>query len=284
MRNLTVLLTKYFVISNQCSTSYSDDLMSVSCTAVDRAETQINKDMKDNKDKDGQNKTSKGKEPGGNPSDKDEKYMSCEDRECHSPVERRHQQSKNRKCGPSEDGEQRLFKEGQHGPSEGGQSEPSKNLATQVGQRKLLADGEQGRCKGRNESLKQLEQEPSKNGKSKSSRHLGSGEHQPSVDAGRPSEIMKHKLDEEQMSSEKGQHDPSKSEDSESSQGLHSGAGERKASGGQSGSSEVVQKQVSTEVFPKKMKLKKILTRICRFRLPLKAKLFCCYQPSTKDD
>lgn len=252
--------------------------MSVSCTTVDRAETRMNKDTEDNKEKDGHNKSSEGKELGGNPSDKDEKIMSCEDRESRSLVQRRHQQSKNRKSGPSEDEEKRLVKEEQHGPSEGGQSEPSINSPTQSGQRKSLSDGEEGRCEGRKESFKQIEQE------NKSSPHIESGEYQPPVDAGQPSEIMNHELDEEQKSSEEGQHDPPKSGASESSKGLHSGAEERKPSGGKGGSSEVVQKQVSAEVVPKKMKHKKILTRNCKFWLSLKARFYCCYQPPTEDD
>lgn len=259
--------------------------MSVSCSAADGGKTQMNKDVEDNKEKDGQNKSSEGKEPGGNPSGGDDKIMSCEDRECHSPVERRHQQSENRKCVASEDGEKRFFKERQHVPSEGGQSEPSKNLPTQAGQRKSLVDGEHDRWEGRNiESLKQVEEEASKSGKNKSSRHIESEEHKPPVDAGQPSEIMKHELDDEQKSSEKGQHGPPKSGDSEPSQGLHSGAAEGKPSEGKTGSSEGAQKQVSHEGVPKKRRHKKILTRICKFWPPLKAKFYCCYQPSTRDD
>lgn len=252
--------------------------MSVSCVAVDGAETHINKDIEYKKEKKGQNKSSEDKDPGGKPSAEDEKIMSCEDRGCPSPVERRHQQSPKRKCRSSENGEPTLVKERQQDPSEGGQIEPSQNSPTQAGQWKWLADGEQGQCQSRNdESLQQAEQEPSKNGKNKSSSHIESGEHQAPVDAGQPTEIMKP-----EKSSEKGQCDPPKSGDSESSKGLHSGAGERK---GKSGSSKIVQKQVTSAVVGnKKMKRKKILTRISQFWSLLGAKFDCCYQLSTKDD
>lgn len=84
-----VPLTKY-LCHFQCSTSYLEDQMSVSSVAVNRAEIQINKNMKDKK------------------SSERIESASCKYGECRTYVDKGHPASKSREYDLSQDKENRL--------------------------------------------------------------------------------------------------------------------------------------------------------------------------------